>query len=299
MPTDRRRWFRAASSWVTRMPATVTVPASSGSSPLMQRSRVDLPEPDAPMSEIASCSPTARSIPRSTVLAPNRFSAPTISTSGPPAGLAGVADDSVEAVIHVHPVEVPLEQVVGEAGHRDGDDDEAQPQADHRRQVELVARVDAGPGEPLQQPDDGDEGGVLLQADEVVEQRRDDPAHGLGDDDEPHRLAVGEAQGPRRGRLAPVHALDAGPVDLGHVGAVDEGEGDDAQLEQRHLADDRQTRQGQAEPDQVDRHERGQAPEEVDVGDRQPSRRGRRPARGATAPGRRPCPTPAPAPRPP
>jgi hypothetical protein len=45
-------------------------PSSISSSRSMQRSSVDLPEPDAPISATAACSATARSIPRRTGRSP-------------------------------------------------------------------------------------------------------------------------------------------------------------------------------------------------------------------------------------
>jgi len=43
--------------------------------------------------------------------------------------------------------------------------------------------------EAVDRADDADDGGVLLQADEVVEQRRDAPANRLGEHHEAHGLA--------------------------------------------------------------------------------------------------------------
>ncbi len=42
----------------------------------MQRSSVDLPDPDAPIRQTTSCSPTSRSIPRNTSSVPNAFQTP-------------------------------------------------------------------------------------------------------------------------------------------------------------------------------------------------------------------------------
>ena len=46
-----------------------------------------------------------------------------------------------------------------------------------------------------------DERGVLLQADEVVEQRRDDPAHRLRDDDVAHASATSDRPSDRAAAL--------------------------------------------------------------------------------------------------
>ena len=85
-------------------------------------------------------------------------------------------------------------------------------------------------------PEDADERGVLHQRDEVVEQRRDHLAHRLGDDHVAHRLTVAHAERARRLGLAPRHRLDPGAVDLGHVGAVGERQPHHAPPERRGLA---------------------------------------------------------------
>ncbi len=58
MPTSRRSRFSLMSSWITFRPSTVMVPPCVGSNPLMQRSSVDFPEPDAPMRHTTWCSST-------------------------------------------------------------------------------------------------------------------------------------------------------------------------------------------------------------------------------------------------
>ena len=82
--------------------------------------------------------------------------------------------------------------------------------------------------EDLDDADDRHEHRVLLEADEVVEERRDHPPDGLRDDDVAQGLEPAEPERARRGLLARVDRLDARPVDLRHVGRVDEGQGDDA-----------------------------------------------------------------------
>ena len=77
--------------------------------------------------------------------------------------------------------------------------------------------------------EDRDQAHVLLQRHEVVEQRGRDPANGLGKDDLAHRLAVGQAQGPRGHPLARVHRLDAGAEHLGDIRTVGQ--------HQRHAAE--------------------------------------------------------------
>ena len=93
--------------------------------------------------------------------------------------------------------------------------------------VEVRGLVDLRLAERLDHAERTDERRVLLQADEVVEQRRDDPAHGLREDDRRERLPVREAERTGGRRLARVHRLDPGPVHLRDVRRVDEHERDD------------------------------------------------------------------------
>src|SRR5688500_2587252 len=58
---------------------------------------------------------------------------------------------------------------------------------------------------------------VLLEPDEVVEERRDHAPDGLRNDDEPQRLRARETQRPRRRLLARVHRFDPSAVYLRHV----------------------------------------------------------------------------------
>jgi hypothetical protein len=72
---------------VISSPSMTMRPPSIGSSRLMQRRSVDLPDPDAPIRQTTSCSATSRSIPRSTASDPNDFSSPSTWSAG--AALAG------------------------------------------------------------------------------------------------------------------------------------------------------------------------------------------------------------------
>src|ERR1700730_19271953 len=62
----------------TRWPSTVISPASYDSRPLTQRSSVDLPEPDGPMTQTTSPWLTSSEIPSSTRLLPNDLRTPWI-----------------------------------------------------------------------------------------------------------------------------------------------------------------------------------------------------------------------------
>ena len=82
---------------------------------------------------------------------------------------------------------------------------------DVRREVEVSARVDLSPPKDLDQSDRRHQGGVLLQRDEVVEQRRHHPTQRLREYDMSQRLGIGEAQRTRCGPLARMNRLDARP----------------------------------------------------------------------------------------
>src|SRR5436190_1419037 len=73
-----------------------------------------------------------------------------------------------------HPSLVALQQPVGHPRHRDRDDDEAQRESDIWGRGEVLTGIDLGGPEALPQAQHTDERRVLLERDEVVEQRRDD-----------------------------------------------------------------------------------------------------------------------------
>ena len=148
------------------------------------------------------------------------------------------------------------------------------------REVERCCGVDLRLAERLDDTDQGDECRVLLQADEVVEQRWDHAAHRLGHDHVAQRLPVRETERACGGVLARVHGLDPRAVDLRHVGRVDE--------DQRHCSPDHlrrhapeqlglghigESQRGDAEAEQVDEQDRGNAAEDVGVDDRQQAQR--------------------------
>ena len=63
MPMRWRAWLMSVRGSSMSMPSTTTLPEDGSSSRLRQRSRVDLPEPDGPMTNTSSRSATARSTP--------------------------------------------------------------------------------------------------------------------------------------------------------------------------------------------------------------------------------------------
>jgi len=78
---------------------------------------------------------------------------------------------------------------------RDRDHHEHECDPDERREVVGRGRLDLGIPEDLHDTDERDQDGVLLEADEVVEERWDHPTHCLRHDDEAKCLEAGEAEG--------------------------------------------------------------------------------------------------------
>ena len=96
MPMRLRTAFMSTPAAVIPTPSTTIRPASIGSSRFTQRSRVDFPDPEAPIRQITSCSATARSMPRSTSSLPNDLRTPSslidwLTARSPPAGGGGPA----------------------------------------------------------------------------------------------------------------------------------------------------------------------------------------------------------------
>ena len=70
MPMRRRSRFRSVRRSIRSVPSTVMAPLSGVSSRFRQRSSVDLPEPDGPMTNTISPAATSRSTPRRTCSGP-------------------------------------------------------------------------------------------------------------------------------------------------------------------------------------------------------------------------------------
>ena len=90
MPTSRRMVSSRSRLLLSSTPSTTMRPSSCFSSRLMQRIRVDLPEPDGPQMTIFSPRATARSTSRSTWKSPYHLFRPSIRMIGSSAA-AGVA----------------------------------------------------------------------------------------------------------------------------------------------------------------------------------------------------------------
>ena len=141
---------------------------------------------------------------------------------------------------------------------------------------QLGAAEDLGAGDG--HAEEGDQRGVLHHRDELVAGRRDDHPERLGQHHLAHLLAVGHAERVGGLALAAGHRLDAGPEDLGHVGAVVEAEREDAG--RRGLQDQRLVEalgqpgvlggevaadRGQRQVEQEHLHDQRRAAEERDV----------------------------------
>ena len=92
------------------------------------------------------------------------------------------------------PPAVASDQPVDHVDQRDRHHDEHEGDPHQRREVVGRRRLDLGIAEDLDDTDERDQDGVLLEADEVVEQRWDHPADGLRHDDETQRLEARQPQ---------------------------------------------------------------------------------------------------------
>ncbi len=131
----------------------------------------------------------------------------------------------------------------------------------------------------LRQTDDRDERGVLLQRDEVVEQRRQDPAHRLRDHDVAQRLPLRQPERACGRGLAPVDALEA------RIGRPRRRTrrtrararampSQNSCVLPRHVRSERlDAGEREPEPDQVDDDDRRDAAEHVGVDDRERAQR--------------------------
>src|SRR5689334_13601237 len=114
-----------------------------GSSALMQRSSVLLPQPDGPIRHTTWCSSTSRSTPWSTWLSPNHLCTPWISRNGTSAGLGP------QAFPPDHAVDVPRQW--------DRRNQEEDCRGGDRCEVEVVTVEQAGLVQYLDEPDEANE----------------------------------------------------------------------------------------------------------------------------------------------
>ncbi len=185
-----------------------------------------MPEPDAPIRQTTSCSATVEVDPAQHLELAERLVH----------ALDRAARSAHASLPACCALPVARDQPVGEARERDRDQDEQRRRDEVRRAVERRGLVDLRLLERLDDAERADERRVLLQPDEVVQERRDHAPHGLREDDEAERLPAREPERAGRGLLARVHRLDPGAVDLGDVRRVDEHERDDGPEELRRAA---------------------------------------------------------------
>ena len=155
-------------------------------------------------------------------------------------------------------------KAVDETRHRDGDHQEDQRRGHERREVEVRRLQDLRLPEGVDDAEDGDERRVLLQSDEVVEERRDHPTEGLWDHDVAECLHAREPEGARRALLRRVDRFDPGAIHLAHVRRIDQREGDE-RPEERILRHSRELQCRDPESQGVDHEDARHAAKEVDV----------------------------------
>src|SRR5215813_9061605 len=173
----------------------------------MQRIKVDLPEPDGPQITIFSPSLTSRLMSESTWNCPNHLLTPvSVITEGALssswAALVAIDRFSSPRSATRSLVELDLE-ILAVARHREAEAevDEGGEQVDLAREARPVG-IDqrlVGGVQEVEDADDQHQRGVLEEADEGVDQRRDHHAQGLRQDDQRRLLHVVEAH--RVGRL--------------------------------------------------------------------------------------------------
>src|SRR5680860_288399 len=295
---------------VMSMPSMMIVPRCMGSSAFIQRSMVDLPEPEGPITTTTSLLVICRSMPRSTSSCPKLLCTfwSSIMTStvmlhllqglrlwgaGPRVhrisarGLAGgraCGPDPLgsAALLRLKPRsqsdERDSEDHVYEGGDHEGGGVRHHPHLLFRREEQLLHR------------DHRRERGVFDQGDERVGERRDDDLDGLWQDDVAHGLSVGHPERARGLHLSAVYRFDPRAEHLRRVRGIGGGEGEhggryrgqDEEAQSRGRSHD-----GQARVDEHEVEEQGQAPEEVDVCAGEPAEdtQAREPQEGEDEPG--------------
>ena len=126
------------------------------------------------------------------------------------------------------PATVARDQPVREARERDRDQDEEQRRREVGRVVEGRGHVDLGLAERLHDAEQRDRAVSFCSPMKSLRSGGITRRTACGRIDEAERLPVREPERSGGGRLARVYRLDAGAVDLGDVGGVDEHERDGA-----------------------------------------------------------------------
>src|SRR5690554_4220331 len=193
MPTRVRRPLWSAPGAVTSMSSTVILPAWTGSRALMQRSSVDFPEPERPITAMISPFSTLSETPFRTSRGPKRLtmlSTLTRDMHTPLQNLAELRKAEADDEVDRRGDEIDLQRGEGRRGH------------------------DLGRAGQFHEADQRRERSVLHQLHEEADGGRDGDADGLRDDHvaEPH--AIGEAE---RGAGFPLpvrHRLQGAAPDL-------------------------------------------------------------------------------------
>ena len=159
------------------------------------------------------------------------------------------------------------------ARERDGDGQEQQGRDGETRVVELDAPCDLGSVDRLGHPERRNYGGVLLQRSEVVKQRRQDVAHGLGQHHPPERRPRTEPEASSGLDLRSGHRHQPGPVDLGDVGGIGKDEHEAGVHDGRLGRDPVNVQRRYAETDPQHHKDHGYPPGKVGIGDGQGSER--------------------------
>ena len=147
---------------------------------------------------------------------------------------------------------------IGETCRRHRQRDEQQAGHDVRGEVVGGGGLDLRGPYRVDGAEHRDQSAVLLQCDEIVEQRRRHPARRLRQHHQSHRAPIVEAKGFGGGQLRRMDRLDARPEDLGHVGGVDQHQRETTE-QHRVRRNARQPQPRQAEPDEVQADQQGQA----------------------------------------
>ena len=280
MPIRERTSSRSVSGSVMSMPSTRILPEVGSSSRLTQRSRVDLPDPDGPMTQTTWPWSTWKSMPLSTSLSPKYLCRSRTSMAGPGRALVLVTGSPRSLGASFEPRHEP--------GERERDD-----------QVETAAAIAAGWSSRSRTTAVAGERGQLAVAGGHAD---DEQQRGVLDQDARTRWsAAGSRSGtPAAGRPRPSSRPPLMPSDraasawpLGPPGCRP---GSSRPCRPPRPRSGRRGRRrrcrpgaatsnaiGTAKAEGEDHQQRGQAAEELDVGGRQPAVRAR-PGRASSAP---------------
>src|SRR5580704_10159815 len=212
-----------------RSPSTKIAPESISTSWLMQRSKVVLPEPEAPMMQSTSLAATSSETPASASKAPKLLRTSRIETRG--------VSISSSSPLGRAPGEAALEQHLQRG--EDGDDDEV-PKARDDQELD-DARVGVinifGVVQDLGVLDHARKRGELDHAYEFIAERRKNDAHRLRQDDALERTQARHADRLRRLILPGIDRDEPRAHHLGGVGALIDAEPEKRRRERRHHVD--------------------------------------------------------------